>query len=240
MGVPKYSRAPASAEKIESGRYYEVYRDGDQIYVFWNGTKPTSLGEWWEDLEGEIGSERIETWDEEIEHVMLWYGMESDTVHHDGFSRGGAIAQHFGGIGYGSAKFPKYPPAEGSQSRSADDWFHHDVVPVVNMFSGFLPDMAPNDHPHTMDTDGGVFDTPVQPIIDTKAPLQSKPGTGYSGFACAFVGFPAKTKYDRKRHISHLKYGTKHITPKHSRARKRLFVGDSAMRAPVNDTPMEM
>lgn len=243
MGIPKYSRAPPDSQEVESGKYYTVYRATDgQIYVFWKGTKPTSFTEWEEDLDAMLLKERIESWDDEIEHVMLWYGMESDTVHHDGFSRGGAIAQHFGGIGYGSAEFSKYPPAPGSQSRSADDFFHKEIVPVANIVSHLIPDTHPGDHPHTMDTDGGAFESPVQPVVVPKAPMQGRPITGYSGFACAFVGFPAKTKYSRKRHISHLKYGVKYVTPKRMRGRKRLFseIDDSARRAPVNDTPMEM
>jgi hypothetical protein len=245
MGIPKYSRAPPDATVVEDRKYCTVYKaPDDQTYIFWKGTTPPSFGsidEWWEDAEAAVGHERVFSWDKEIEYIMYVYGMESDTVHHDGYSRGGAFAQHFGGIGYGSAEFSKYPPAPGSQSRGADDWFHKYTVPMINQFDKMIPDTS-GDHPHTMDTDDGAFDSPRGPVVDPKAPKQSRPAKDYSGFAAAFVGFPAKIKYDRKRNIAHHVYGTKHVHPKRHKSRKRLFfqINDSAMRAPVNDTPMEV
>ena len=243
MGPPKYSRAPPDSKEVESGRYYTVYSAPDgQTYVFWKGTKTTSLHEWEEDLDAMLLKERIQSWDDEIEHVMLWYGMESDTVHHDGFSRGGGIAKHFGGIGFGSAEFAKYPPAPGAQERAADDFFHKELVPVANTVSRIIPDTHPGDHPHAMDADDGAFDTPVKPTVDTKGPLQGTVNRDYSGFACAFVGFPAKIKYSRKRSITHAALGIHHAHPKHrSRVKRKVsFVEDSAKRPRVNDTPFEM
>lgn len=240
--VQKYSRAPPNARSVEVGKYYEVLVAPDgQIYIYWYGTTQTDIQQWYEDLAGEFAQRRIPAWDRELNYVARKYGMESSTVHHDGFSRGGAFAQHMGGIGYGSAYFPKYPPADTAQSRGADDFFHKHIVPLANEYAAHRDDPTPNEVPHTMDTDDGAFDTPVKPVVESSAPIQGIPSRGYSGFACAYVGFPARIKYDRKRNIAHQVLGGRHAHHKMPKSRKRLFsqINDSAMRK-VEDTPMNM
>ena len=120
---------------IRESRYSIVIENPDGTHsVYFKGTAAPgtkgSLREWGEDLEAAAGF-NVSNWDNELQYFIDTYGYESDKVHYSGFSRGGGLAMHMGGTGYGSGHFHQYPPREGSTNKPSDeDW--HDSHSALN------------------------------------------------------------------------------------------------------------
>ncbi len=120
---------------IRETRYSIVIENPDGTFdVYFKGTAAPgtkgSLREWYEDKEAAFGF-HVPPWDTELQYFIDTYGYESDKVHYSGFSRGGGLAMHMGGTGYGSGHFHQYPPREGSRNeQSREDW--HDSHSALN------------------------------------------------------------------------------------------------------------
>ncbi len=115
--------------------YYDVYRGPDgQIYIDWTGTpnaynpsnwtRGSFWHQWSEDAQALWGN-MPRDWQDAINHVRDTYGPESSTVHHIGYSRGGAFAEMFGGTGYGAMTNPAMPIAPGAPDEAGEDWIHN-------------------------------------------------------------------------------------------------------------------
>lgn len=137
------SGAPPNASLVEETRYHEVWRDGDKTYVWWKGTAEPGVAktkdaarEWAEDAWLLLGG-RVGAIERDVKSVREKYGEESATVHHAGYSRGGALAKSFGGVGHGSAEFTgRYGAKAGAVERraSVNDPFHRWLVPTANVY----------------------------------------------------------------------------------------------------------
>lgn len=119
-----YTRLPPLHDGDD--RYYTAYRDSQgRIYIDWSGTaKPGKPGwerEWGEDFTSL--SRRPSTWTDVMRRVYNSYGPESSSVHHIGYSRGGAFARFFGGQGEGSLQDASMPAAVGSVEHKAESYF---------------------------------------------------------------------------------------------------------------------
>lgn len=90
---------------IEKTYLYEVYSDGDRVFINWLGTTVPAFSkraarEWAEDVMA--WSKLPKAWVKHLRHVYMTYGNESSKVQHIGYSRGGGLAAFFGGTGYGA------------------------------------------------------------------------------------------------------------------------------------------
>uniref|UniRef100_A0A2V0RLH3 Uncharacterized protein n=1 Tax=viral metagenome TaxID=1070528 RepID=A0A2V0RLH3_9ZZZZ len=125
---------------IESDRYYSVmYHPSSGItYVEWNPTtdvrnvirrdKRSDVGrEWSEDFIAALGM-KIPAWSKRVKYIKEKYGMESDTTKHYGYSRGGGLATHLGGVGYGTGYFSSYLPHRASKSKLSGDKMHDLII----------------------------------------------------------------------------------------------------------------
>lgn len=128
--------AHSAYDHIESSPYYDVYRGPDgQIYVDWTGTpdagdpsnwfRSSFWHQWAEDGAALLGGAMPRDWQNAIDHIRDTYGPESGTVHHIGYSRGGAFAEMFGGTGYGAMTNPAMPIAPGAHDEAGEDWIHN-------------------------------------------------------------------------------------------------------------------
>ena len=128
--------AHSAYDHIESSPYYDVYRGPDgQIYVDWTGTpdagdpsnwfRSSFWQQWAEDGAALLGGAMPRDWQNAIDHIRDTYGPESGTVHHIGYSRGGAFAEMFGGTGYGAMTNPAMPIAPGAHDEAGEDWIHN-------------------------------------------------------------------------------------------------------------------
>jgi hypothetical protein len=119
---------------IEEDRYYTVmyHPDSGITYVEWKPTEDirkyrTNTGdvgrEWSEDFLAALGM-KIPAWSKRVKYIKDKYGFESETTKHYGYSRGGGIATHMGGVGYGTGYFSSYLPAKTSKSKYSGDKLH--------------------------------------------------------------------------------------------------------------------
>lgn len=143
-----YRTPGAGYTQIDSTPFCDVFRGSDgQIYIDWLATTaPDARSHWsswsgiadlarqWDEDFRAMGFDPLRPntqfnqlpprWRDAIQYISEHYGPESSTVHHIGYSRGGAFAQMFGGRGYGSMTNPSMPVAPGAQDLPAEDWFH--------------------------------------------------------------------------------------------------------------------
>lgn len=121
--------------RIEQNPYYDAYRGPDgQIYIDWTGTPNAAhpsnwfrsffWQQWAEDAQALWGN-MPRDWQDVIDHVRDTYGPESSTVHHIGYSRGGAFAEMFGGTGYGAMTNPALPIGPGAHDETGEDFIHN-------------------------------------------------------------------------------------------------------------------
>uniref|UniRef100_A0A2V0RC17 Uncharacterized protein n=1 Tax=viral metagenome TaxID=1070528 RepID=A0A2V0RC17_9ZZZZ len=129
---------------IESDRYYTVmyHPSSDVTYIEWKPTedirnikqrnKMSSVGrEWSEDFVAAMGI-RIPAWSKRVKYIKDKYGMESNTVKHYGYSRGGGLATHLGGTGYGTGYFSSYMPDKKSKSKLSGDRLHDLLINPIS------------------------------------------------------------------------------------------------------------
>uniref|UniRef100_A0A2V0RL76 Uncharacterized protein n=1 Tax=viral metagenome TaxID=1070528 RepID=A0A2V0RL76_9ZZZZ len=123
---------------IEEDRYYTVmYHPASGItYIEWKPTEDIrnyrtntqAVGrEWSEDFIASLGM-KIPAWSKRVKYIKDKYGIESETTKHYGYSRGGGIATHMGGVGYGTGYFSSYLPAKTSKSKFSGDKLHDYVI----------------------------------------------------------------------------------------------------------------
>jgi hypothetical protein len=123
---------------IEDDRYYTVmyHPDTNTTYIEWKPTEDIrniskrtgDVGrEWSEDFIASLGI-RIPAWSRRVKYIKDKYGMESDNVKHYGYSRGGGIATHMGGVGYGTGYFSSYLPHKTSKSKYSGDKVHDYII----------------------------------------------------------------------------------------------------------------
>uniref|UniRef100_A0A2V0RJI9 Uncharacterized protein n=1 Tax=viral metagenome TaxID=1070528 RepID=A0A2V0RJI9_9ZZZZ len=123
---------------IEEDRYFTVmYHPASGItYVEWKPTEDIrnyrtntqAVGrEWSEDFIASLGL-RIPAWSKRVKYIKDKYGLESETTKHYGYSRGGGMATHMGGVGYGTGYFSSYLPAKTSRSKFSGDKLHDYVI----------------------------------------------------------------------------------------------------------------
>jgi hypothetical protein len=123
---------------IEEDRYYTVmYHPTSGItYIEWKPTEDIrnyrtntrAVGrEWSEDFIASLGM-KIPAWSKRVKYIKEKYGTESETTKHYGYSRGGGIATHMGGVGYGTGYFSSYLPAKTSKSKFSGDKLHDYVI----------------------------------------------------------------------------------------------------------------
>uniref|UniRef100_A0A2V0RAZ2 Uncharacterized protein n=1 Tax=viral metagenome TaxID=1070528 RepID=A0A2V0RAZ2_9ZZZZ len=129
---------------IESDRYYTVmYHPSSGVtYIEWKPTEDirnikqrnrmSSVGrEWSEDFVAAMGI-RIPAWSKRVRYIKGKYGMESDSVKHYGYSRGGGLATHLGGTGYGTGYFSSYMPDKESKSKLSGDRLHDLLINPIS------------------------------------------------------------------------------------------------------------
>jgi hypothetical protein len=125
---------------VESDRYYNIFHDprSEITYIEWKPTeditnllKKSSFGsalrEWSEDAVAALGM-RVPAWHNRVRYVRRKYGGESPSVKHYGYSRGGGLATHFGGTGYGTGYFSSFPPTRDSRSKYSGDKLHDMII----------------------------------------------------------------------------------------------------------------
>jgi hypothetical protein len=130
---------------LEEDRYYTVRYDphNDVTYIEWKPTTDITnilsrkgftgaVREWSEDALGALGY-KVPAWSRRVRRVKDKYGEESDKVIHYGYSRGGGLATHMGGTGYGTGYFSHYFPKRGSKSKLSGDFIHDYVINPVSI-----------------------------------------------------------------------------------------------------------
>lgn len=158
-------------DPIDSTPYCNVYRGPDgQIYIDWTPTDApswASRGQWSDDFSALTGH-MPQSWSDAIQHIANTYGPESSTVHHIGYSRGGAFAEMFGGTGYGAMTNPAMPVAPGAHDEAPNEpthwWDPLDMVHnLLHASHGHFDPFTPNP------SQAGIPDqtptTPVGPMI---------------------------------------------------------------------------
>jgi len=131
---------------VESDRYYTVFfypRKGI-TYIEWKPTediknlisksrKGDTFREWSEDFIAAAGF-RVPAWSKRVKYVKEKYGFQSDSVKHYGYSRGGGLATHLGGTGYGTGYFAPYSPSPSSKSKLSGDVLHDMLINPMSYF----------------------------------------------------------------------------------------------------------
>ena len=160
--------------QIDSTPFCDVFRGPDgQIYVDWSGTTAPYAGSAWSSLRAfaDMARQWVEDFEamdgdmprrfqDAIRYIEQHYGPESSTVHHFGYSRGGAFAQMFGGRGYGSMTNPAMPQAPGSEDNPGEDWIHNLIHNWPHVPGGpFTPNPSQAGIPNQTPT------TPVGPLM---------------------------------------------------------------------------
>jgi hypothetical protein len=123
---------------LEEDRYYKVfyYPKNDTTYIEWLPTedvmnlrvKTGSVArEWSEDFLAAAGF-RIPAWSKRVKYIKDKYGKEGEKVKHYGYSRGGGLATHMGGTGYGTGYFSSYMPSKGYKSKWSGDKLHDYLI----------------------------------------------------------------------------------------------------------------
>uniref|UniRef100_A0A2V0RKA4 Uncharacterized protein n=1 Tax=viral metagenome TaxID=1070528 RepID=A0A2V0RKA4_9ZZZZ len=125
---------------LEEDRYYVVRYDPhyDITYVEWRPTTDIknlltqkgfsgAVREWSEDALAALGY-KVPAWTRRVQRVKEKYGEESEKVVHYGYSRGGGLATHMGGTGYGTGYFSRYLPKRGSRSKYSGDVIHDYLI----------------------------------------------------------------------------------------------------------------
>jgi len=131
-------RSQPGIQILESDRYYTVMYHPltDVTYIEWKPTvdikklssKTRDVGrEWGEDFIAALGM-RIPAWSKRVKYIKEKYGMESAKVKHYGYSRGGGIATHMGGLGFGTGYFSSYLPHTGYRSKMSGDKMHDYII----------------------------------------------------------------------------------------------------------------
>uniref|UniRef100_A0A2V0RL94 Uncharacterized protein n=1 Tax=viral metagenome TaxID=1070528 RepID=A0A2V0RL94_9ZZZZ len=134
----KRIRALPDITIVEIDRYFTVLFDpGSGItYVEWRPTEDIknissnfkNVGrEWSEDFLAAFGM-NIPAWTKRVKYIKDKYGMESEKVRHYGYSRGGGLATHMGGTGYGTGYFSSYLPDKRSKSKFSGDPLHDYLI----------------------------------------------------------------------------------------------------------------
>uniref|UniRef100_A0A2V0RH31 Uncharacterized protein n=1 Tax=viral metagenome TaxID=1070528 RepID=A0A2V0RH31_9ZZZZ len=138
--MTEYVTSLPGIRKVEEDRYYTVYfypRKGI-TYIEWKPTEDVRnilsrskfknvLREWTEDFVAAAGA-KVPAWSRRVKYINAKYGPESDTVKHYGYSRGGGIATHLGGTGYGTGYFSSYAPSATSKSKLSGDVMHDLII----------------------------------------------------------------------------------------------------------------
>lgn len=138
---------PKGAKRTFSSRYYEEYKLGPKTYIWWKPTDPFSPREWFEDAELGLGytPESIK----DVEDKVSAKYKDTPNVYYGGYSRGGGIAEQFGGTGYGA--WTARGSSSTSRQKSSNDlpdhnknlfsrYFHNDfVVPLSHFIEGSHP-----------------------------------------------------------------------------------------------------
>uniref|UniRef100_A0A2V0RAC7 Uncharacterized protein n=1 Tax=viral metagenome TaxID=1070528 RepID=A0A2V0RAC7_9ZZZZ len=133
-------RSLPGIRKIEEDRYYTVFfypRKGI-TYIEWKPTEDvrnlfslkrfsTTMREWSEDFIAAAGM-KVPAWSRRVKYIKEKYGPESDKVVHYGYSRGGGLATHLGGTGYGTGYFSSYQPTKKSKSKFSGDLLHDAII----------------------------------------------------------------------------------------------------------------
>jgi hypothetical protein len=130
---------------IEEDRYYTVRYDpvAEITYIEWKPTEDVrsflsttgisnATREWSEDALAALGR-NVPAWTRRVEYVKAKYGKESGTTKHYGYSRGGGLATHMGGTGFGAGYFSKYAPSYGSKSKRSGDFMHDYLINPVSV-----------------------------------------------------------------------------------------------------------
>jgi hypothetical protein len=130
---------------VEEDRYYTVRYDpvGEVTYVEWKPTTDitniltrkgfgAAVREWSEDALAALGH-KVPAWSRRVKRIREKYGEESDTVKHYGYSRGGGLATHMGGKGFGTGYFSGYMPKRGSKSYRSGDVMHDYFINPVSI-----------------------------------------------------------------------------------------------------------
>jgi hypothetical protein len=125
---------------LEEDRYYTVRYDPhyDITYIEWKPTTDITnllsrkrftgaVREWSEDALGALGY-KVPAWSRRVRRIKEKYGEESDKVIHYGYSRGGGLATHMGGTGFGTGYFSRYLPKRGSKSKYSGDAMHDYLI----------------------------------------------------------------------------------------------------------------
>ena len=131
------SRWRSDYELIESNYLYEVYTDGNYIFINWLGTtlggqRNMYASEWGEDY---LALHRMlpRRWLRHIANVYHKYGNERNGVLHIGYSRGGGIAAFFGGAGYGAMVVKGLKIKKGARLYQVEpgDAIHYSLFPYA-------------------------------------------------------------------------------------------------------------
>jgi hypothetical protein len=125
---------------LEEDRYYVVRYDPHEeiTYVEWKPTTDitnllhrkgfsNAVREWSEDALGALGY-KVPAWSRRVRRIKEKYGEESNSVVHYGYSRGGGLATHMGGTGYGTGYFSQYMPKRSSKSKFSGDVMHDFLI----------------------------------------------------------------------------------------------------------------
>lgn len=138
--MSNYVTSLPGVREVESDRYYTVYfypRKGI-TYIEWKPTEDirnlfsrsrfkNTMREWSEDFIAAAGF-KVPAWSRRVKYILNKYGPDSKTVVHYGYSRGGGIATHMGGTGYGTGYFPSYAPSRKSRSKLSGDMLHDLII----------------------------------------------------------------------------------------------------------------
>jgi hypothetical protein len=138
--MSSYVRSLPDIRVLESDRYYTVlfYPRKGITYIEWKPTEDimnlfsrsrlrSTVREWGEDFLAAAGH-KVPAWTRRVNYIKDKYGMESDTVKHYGYSRGGGLSTHLGGTGYGTGYFSSYLPRKESKSKFSGDLLHDMII----------------------------------------------------------------------------------------------------------------
>jgi hypothetical protein len=138
--MSSYVRSLPGIRVVESDRYFTVlfYPRKGITYIEWKPTEDimnlfsrsrmrSTVREWGEDFLAAAGH-KVPAWTRRVKYIKDKYGMESDTVKHYGYSRGGGLSTHLGGTGYGTGYFSSYLPHKGSKSVFSGDLLHDMII----------------------------------------------------------------------------------------------------------------
>jgi hypothetical protein len=138
--MSRYVTSLPGIRKVEEDRYYTVYfyPRGGKTYIEWKPTEDISsllsrsrfknaVREWSEDFVAAAGY-KVPAWSRRVKYIREKYGPNSENVIHYGYSRGGGIATHMGGTGYGTGYFSSYAPDKRSKSKLSGDPLHDIII----------------------------------------------------------------------------------------------------------------